>query len=73
MRDKLLLFVGALILVLVAGCFYVAPRRYAVFKAQDGPILRVDHLTGRVWVVGGKNRVELGWTELRSGEESPAK
>ncbi len=59
MRDKLLLLLGALILVCVAGCFYIAAHRYT-FVADTGAVLKMDNLTGRVWLVTRDQQTELG-------------
>jgi hypothetical protein len=60
MRENHLRFLGALILLCVAGCFYVAAHRYSFSSVGNGQILKMDSLTGRVWVMTTDKQIELG-------------
>jgi hypothetical protein len=60
-REKIFLFLAALILVCVAGLFYVEAHRYT-FAHEGGAILKMDSLTGRVWVVTREKQFEIGTT-----------
>lgn len=59
-RILLVQFVAALILVCVAGCFYIQAHRYSFETMENGGVLKMDSLSGRVWVLTVNGQFELG-------------